>query len=161
MKPTETAHDPSDPDLKALHEYWAGKCGGRKMPSRSDIDPTEIPGLLPHVFIAEVHQPGRFRFRLVGTAICERWGENYSGKWLDELSLGEERDAVLQQYAHALQSAAPSYDSAEFTSEFGRYLNYRRLLLPLSCDGETPTMLLGAQKAMGVDGYLVPVPKWA
>jgi hypothetical protein len=155
---TEANHDP---DLTALHRYWTVKCAGRKMPRRSDLDPTEIPSLLPHLFITEVHFPLRFRFRLVGTAICERWAENYNGKYLDELSLGEERQAVLTQYELAARTAAPCYDSAEFTNELGRYLHYRRLLLPLSDDGETPTMLLGAQKAIGVDGYSVPLPKWA
>jgi len=158
MLTTET--DP-DPDLTALHEYWTGKCAGRKMPCRGDIDPTEVPTLLPHLFMVEIHAPLRFRFRLVGTAICDRWAENYQGKWLDELSLGEDREAVLRQYELAAKTAMPRYDSAEFTNEFGRYLHYRRLLLPLSDDGEIPTMLIGAQKAIGVDGYLVPLPKWA
>lgn len=158
---TLTTEATEDPDLTALCSYWAAKCAGRKMPRRSDIDPTEIPLLLPHVFITEVHQPLRFRFRLVGTAICDRWNENYSGKWLDELALGEDREAVLRQYERAWRSAAPSFDSAEFTNELGRYLHYRRLLLPLSDDGNTPNMLLGAQKAIGVDGYQVPLPKWA
>ena len=155
-----TCEAAQDPDLTALHEYWAGKCNGRKMPRRGDIDPTEIPSLLPHVFIAEIHHPLRFRFRLVGTAICDRWNENYNGKWLDELALGNERAAVMQQYDRAAASAVPQFDSTEFTNEFGRYLHYRRLLLPLSDDGNTPTMLLGAQKAIGVDGYSVPLPKW-
>jgi len=150
-----------DPVLAALHAYWAGKCAGRRMPRRSDIDPTEIPSLLPHLFIVEIHNPLRFRFRLVGTAICDRWAENYNGKWLDELSLGEERATVLRQYELAARSGQPRYDSAEFTNELGRYLHYGRLLLPLSDGGEVPTMLIGAQKAIGVDGYQVPLPKWA
>ena len=65
--------------LAGLLAYWRGKCAGRKMPRRSDIDPTEIPSFLPEVFIAEIHDPLRFRFRLVGSRICERWSENYTG----------------------------------------------------------------------------------
>jgi hypothetical protein len=69
-----------DPDLTALHAYWTGKCGSRAMPRRVDIDPTEIPSLLPHIFIVEIHPPLRFRFRLVGSAICERWGGEPHGQ---------------------------------------------------------------------------------
>jgi hypothetical protein len=150
-----------DRDLLALYEYWAGKRRGRTMPSRSDIDPAEILSLLPHLFIAEIHRPLRFRFRLAGTAICERWGENLTGKWLDELALDNERAAILKQYEIAAKTGMPRFDSEEFTNEHGRYLHYRRLLLPLSTDGNTPNMLLGAQKAIAVDGYQNPLPKWA
>jgi hypothetical protein len=146
-----------DPDLMALRAYWASKCGDATMPRRADIDPTEIPALLPYLCIAEIHQPQRFRFRLIGSAICRRWGENYTGKWLDEFDLAGERTAILEQYAAAAQSAKPRYDTAEFVNEHGRYLHYRRLLLPLSDDGTTPNMLLGAQKPIGIDGYRVPV----
>lgn len=70
-----------DEDLAALHGYWVAKCCGRAMPRRSDIDPSDIPSLLPHVLIAEIHRPLRFRLRLVGTAICRRWGEDPTGRW--------------------------------------------------------------------------------
>jgi hypothetical protein len=149
-----------DTDLTALLAYWTGKCGSRTMPRRADIDPTEIPSLLPYLFIAEIHHPLRFRFRLVGTAICQRWGENPTGKWLDELSFDGERQAVMEQYASVPQTSAPRFDVAEFVNERGRYLHYRRLLLPLSEDGRTANMLLGGQKAIGAEGYQVSVPKW-
>ena len=36
------------PDTIALYEYWRTKCGERRMPARSDIDPVEMPRqLLP------------------------------------------------------------------------------------------------------------------
>ena len=81
--PASTTTD--DPDLSALRAYWTGKCFGRAMPRRTDINPREIPSLLPHMMILEIHEPLRFCFRLVGTKICERWGDNHTGKWLDEL----------------------------------------------------------------------------
>ena len=35
-------------------EYWRGKCDGRAMPARADIDPLEIPRLLPYVYLVDV-----------------------------------------------------------------------------------------------------------
>ena len=50
-----------------LYRYWDGRRNGRRMPARRDIDPADIPGLLPHVSL--IHKPdGQFRFRLVGSA---------------------------------------------------------------------------------------------
>lgn len=150
----------TDTDLLILHAYWTAKRGSRAMPRRADIDPSEIRSQLPHVFLADIHHPLRFRFRLVGTAICARWGEDATWKFLDELDLDGERAKVLEQYASVVRTKRPSFDAEEFVNEHGRYLHYRRLLLPLSEDGVTPNMLFGGQKAIGIDGYQVPIPKW-
>jgi hypothetical protein len=150
----------SDPDLAALHAYWSGKCNDRAMPSRADINPSEIRLLLPDIFIMEIHRPLRFRFRLVGTRICERWHANNNGKWLDELDYDGVRETVLEQYASVARIGLPRCDIAEFVGGGGLYLNYRRVLLPLSEDGVTPNMLLGMQKAIGIDGYKIRIPRW-
>ena len=44
----------TDARLRALYEYWMEKRGDRAMPARADIDPTEIPDLLPIVGLADV-----------------------------------------------------------------------------------------------------------
>jgi hypothetical protein len=130
------------------------------MPQRADINPRQISSLLPHLMILDIHEPLRFRFRLVGTKICERWGENQTNKWLDELDFDGSREVLLAQYASVARTGVPQYGIDEFVNDAGRYLHYQRLLLPLSDDGHFPTMLLGMQKAIGLDGYQRSVPKW-
>jgi hypothetical protein len=149
-----------DPDLTTLFEYWTSKRAGRAMPRRSDINPGQIRSLLPNIFIMEIHYPLRFRFRLIGTMICQRWHEDNTGKWLDELDYDGSREVVLEQYATIARTGTPRCDIADFVGDKGRYLHYRRLLLPLSEDGIIPNMLLGMQKAIGLDGFKVAVPKW-
>jgi hypothetical protein len=150
----------SDPDLKALFAYWTSKLAGRAIPRRSDINPEEIRSLLPDIFIMDIHHPLRFRFRLVGTMICQRWHEDNTGKWLDELDYDGVRAMVLEQYVTVARTGAPRCDIADFVRDGGRHLHYRRLLLPLSEDGINPNMLLGMQKAIGLDGFQVSAPKW-
>jgi hypothetical protein len=149
-----------DPDLRTLYAYWASKCDNRAMPRRADINPREICSLLPDIFIVEVHHPLRFRFRLVGSMICKRWSQDNTGRWLDDLDYDGVLETVLEEYANVVRTGTPRCDIADFVGENGRYLHYRRLLLPLSEDGITPNMLLGMQKAIGVDGYNVRLPKW-
>jgi hypothetical protein len=43
--------------LRVAYAYWEAKRDGRLMPSRSDIDPTDIPKLLPYVTLIEVLSP--------------------------------------------------------------------------------------------------------
>ena len=39
-------------------QYWLEKKGDRPMPGRRDLDPIEMPGLLPHVILLDVlHDP--------------------------------------------------------------------------------------------------------
>ena len=150
-----------DQDLSALYAYWTRQRGGRAMPRRADIHPREIISLLPQIVLVDICQPLRFRFRLAGTAICYRWHADLTGKWLDELEFDGELETVLEQYASVAQTGIPRVDKEEFVNESGLYFHYRRLLLPLSQEGESPNMLIGIQKAIGIDGYMAAVPKWA
>src|SRR5215469_5086608 len=80
----------SHPTLVALHRYWDGKRGGRMMPSRRDLDPSEIVKLLPHIYMVDVlRDPLRFRYRLIGTAICAFLGRDYTGRAVDAATYGE------------------------------------------------------------------------
>jgi len=148
------------PELAALYKYWSLQRGSRPMPCRADIHPKGIKQLLPQVFIVEIVPPMRFRFRLAGSMICARWHEDLTGKWLDTLPFDGTLDAVLEQYASVARTSAPRLDNEEFVNEKGRYLHYRRLLLPLAEEGQAPNMLIGIQKAIGIDGYITKVPKW-
>src|SRR3546814_19599704 len=56
--------------LQRLFDYWDRIRGERAMPSRVDIDPTDIPDLLPDVALFDVEwEPLALRYRLVGTAV--------------------------------------------------------------------------------------------
>jgi hypothetical protein len=55
-----------DAHLRKALAYWLRKCGERHMPRRADIDPVEMPELLPYVRLADVVAPGQYRYRLVG-----------------------------------------------------------------------------------------------
>ena len=148
------AFDCNRPELEALYEYWRGKAGNRSMPARGDLDPVlDMPEITPHMWILDVeHDPIGLRYRLVGTQIVANYGTDLTGKRLDEIDLGADRDAILREYAATLESKVPRYSRHQIEiSETGRYLVYERLLLPLSDDGETVNMVLAA-------GFMLDIP---
>ena len=50
--------------LRQLFLYWDEKRGHRRAPSRDDIDPGEIVGVLPNVYLIDVEEePCRYRVR--------------------------------------------------------------------------------------------------
>ena len=72
--------------VRQLRDYWESKQCGRIAPARADIDPSEIKSLLPYLIITDLFSdPLRVRIRLAGTTVCEAFGFNVAGRWLDEL----------------------------------------------------------------------------
>jgi hypothetical protein len=131
-------------ELQALFDYWQRKRNGRFAPARADVVPTEIRALLPRLFIVElVGSPPRFRFRLAGTLVVERFGEEITGRYLDELDLDALNREIGADYMKTAESRAPVCSRWSYVKHDGTPLRYERLLLPLSSDGETVDMILG------------------
>jgi hypothetical protein len=56
--------------VKRLDSYWHSKATSDGIPTRNDIDPSELRDLLPCIIIAEIEQnPLRVRYRLCGSMI--------------------------------------------------------------------------------------------
>ena len=135
-------------DLRRLHRYWLSKRGGRAFPARADIDPTEIPTLLPHVLLVDVLDGGqRFRFRLVGTAVAR--GRDPTGRFLHEAApKGLYGHHIIALYNQAIQLGLPYYTEFSYESASrGGPASIRRLFLPLAEDGSEINMLLIGQVA--------------
>ena len=65
---------------KDLLAYWQSKHVDGKPPGRQAIDPiVEIPRLASHLILADVVPEG-YRYRLFGSAIVERHGEDMTGR---------------------------------------------------------------------------------
>lgn len=135
--------DITHPHLRDLYAYWQKKKAGRRLPARADVEPTEIPRLLPWIALVEITEnPQRFCFRLAGTQVENFYGAKVSGRWLDELDFSDQNAAIATQYAAAAQLGEPSVARFAFTKQDGRHIAYERVLLPLSSDGSKVDMLL-------------------
>ena len=138
------------PALRELHLYWVTKRGLRIAPSRAEMRPEEIAPLLPYVYIVDIiDRPRRFRFRLVGTRIVEGYGEDVTGRFLDEVDLGDKGSAIQAEYEKTANEQAPTAGSWNFSKKDGRELDYEHLVLPLSSDGRTIDMLFGGASIKG------------
>jgi len=136
----------NDPILGAALAYWRAKSGARAMPRRSDIEPTEIPRLLPNLQITEIVDGGkRIRYRLVGTAIVEAYANELTGKHYDEIFSGKRLRFIEAHYRTLCSEKRPILSRNRFFTDThidGRFCN--RLMMPLSADGETVNQCLTA-----------------
>ncbi len=145
-----------DPILTALFDYWQDKRADRCCPARGDIDPVDIPALLPHVVLVDLFESGRkIRFRLVGTMVA--FGKDPTGQFLHEAApKGLYGHHINALYGQAARLAEPLY--SEFAYSFDRSGGpqvIKRLFLPLSEDGTTPTMLLVGQIAVSTNRIVI------
>ena len=132
------------PTTVALYEYWLGKCAGRRMLMRSDIDPTNMPrGVLPGISLVDVVQDNRrYVYRLVGTGEVEVRGNDPTGKSVLEGFFAPTADDALACYNRVVSTRAPLLDPIPFTAAGGKYVTEETLFLPLSEDGINVSKIL-------------------
>lgn len=132
-----------DPILSAALAYWVRKRGARLMPSRRDIDPAEVPALLPHLQLIE-WVADRFRYRLIGTALVDAFGRDYTGVFVDELFEGPRAQLASEVYRVVRERRQPMFLRNRYFTVKNVDLIANRLYLPLSENADEVNMLLGA-----------------
>ena len=122
-----------DSRTKRLYEHWLAKKGNRRAPRREDFQPEDFPDLLSSVFLVDVvGNPRRFRLRLVGTSIVTEYGQELTGRYMDEIDFDGVLTKVLEAYEEATRDWVPVMHHVEFTKDDARHLTYERVILPLS-----------------------------
>ena len=128
-----------DPLHRQIYAYWQQKRRTRRMPSRADIDPTEIPRLLPNLLISEFvggSGSGRWRYRLAGTAVTAAFGCNPTGRYIDELIKGDYRAFIEQIHGRVRTERRALFCASEYAGARDLRMSAKRLLLPLTTDGQ-------------------------
>jgi hypothetical protein len=128
-----------DPLHRQIYAYWQQKRGSRRMPSRADIDPTEIPRLLPNLLISEYlgeGEAGRWRYRLAGTAVSAAFGRNPTGRYIDELTKGDYRAFIEHIHGMVREEQRALFCASEYMGARDLRMSAKRLLLPLTTDGQ-------------------------
>ncbi len=132
-----------DASLRRLYEYWLAKKQDRIAPARGDIDPGELREILPSLFLVEaVGSPARYRYRLVGTEVVKQFGEEITGRFMDQVDLDHVAGRVQAEYDEAATKREPIVSRWNYSKDGGRHVEYERLILPLSADGRVIDMFL-------------------
>jgi hypothetical protein len=139
---------PRDADLRTLHDYWLRKRGDRLMPSRADIDPAEFRKLLPYVVLYNVEGlGGPYTFRLIGGAVVQFVGRNFTGKPAGSEMQPAAAAAMTRLLDLVVTSRAPKFRIGRaFWWQKQDYRAYEAAFMPLAADGETVNMIFAAMK---------------
>lgn len=132
--------------IRALFNYWRSKCPEGGIPRRADIDPVDIPGLMPNLLIVDIERdPFRVRYRLVGTRIVEMTGFEFTGKYLDEIALDNFEGPFEECYRAACETKSAIMTRIKWSLSPDIVAEYDVCFLPLSDDGETVNMALSLE----------------
>jgi len=143
------------PVLYELWAYWRTQREGLRLPARHDIDPAEIPALLPHLQFVERVEDGEFRYRLTGGAVVDGFGVNPAGKLI--------RDVLAPRAspwrAGTIPRCGPA--AADLVAQplqgRGRLEQIvTRIILPLAADGKAVNALLLGQVFEGLSTFRAP-----
>ena len=128
--------------LKKMHAYWLSRGRDGRLPGRRDIDPLDFPWALGLVCLLEVmRSPMRFRYRVDGTIIADRHGEDFTGRTTDDVRPTFYADMLHQHFSEVVESRrATLYRIAIRHDEQAK--TYLRLAMPLADDGDTVNMIL-------------------
>lgn len=133
-----------DPLLRELYAYWRQKRAAHRMPRRRQIDPADVPRLLPHLAISEVIDAGRhFRYRLVGTAVARALGRDPTGDCIDAAASADTGDPIGELHRTVCRERVALFATNALTGRaHARHRVVRRLLLPLSEDDASVDQIL-------------------
>ncbi len=99
------------------------------MPQRSDIDPVEIPRLLPIALLADIAGSGP-RMRILGSEATAAYGAETRGQRAGDLRLGGFSQAWTEALSLAVDGGAPVAAAGHFDRD-GQWLEAQALLTPL------------------------------
>jgi hypothetical protein len=125
--------------VKEFHRYWLTRRGERRLPAKSDIEPTDIPHLLSGIVLLDVHaEPLDFEYRLIGDTIVTRLG-NLKGKRVREAALINVSSSAYKNYCRVIETGVPQFLEGVAVSAYreGRPVLMSRVHCPLSSDGRT------------------------
>ncbi len=129
--------------LQRLLEYWTARRDTRSAPRRCDVDPLEIPGLLPILNLLDVlRNPLRFRHRLVGTEVVERMGRDVTGRFVGEDLYGPATQEIFDSFARLTAEIRPFRRHSRLSWNGQQWLILEALELPLVGDDGTVEMIL-------------------
>ncbi len=134
------------PLLRRLLRDWGSWRRGRELPGRADFRPEDLRYVLGGVILLDVlHEPLRFRYRLIGSGLTLRRGLDLSGQLMDDHPNPEIRAVAIACNRTVVESRQPQVWHWRLPTVQGHRVAYEGVNMPLSADGRAIDMILVGQ----------------
>ena len=147
--------------LAALHahedifRYWKSLRRRGRLPSRADLDPAGLKRRLPTISLIDVlnehprNDASAFRQRLAGTELFTAYGEEITGRTLDDIYSASEAQYWAEHLSFVVDEKKPNVGLHSMAWRGAKSLSLFWLRLPLSSDGKRVDMILGHDALIG------------
>ena len=125
-----------------LFVYWSGLRKGQTLPSRRDVDPLDIPTLLPYIGLIDVLGGSRFRYRLVGTGINSLVAHDLTASEIMAPGANAHEANLVDLFAQCIERRSAVHSVGELAYPDGLSLNTWHLAMPLAGNGYDVDKLL-------------------
>lgn len=133
---------PDSAPLCAIHAFWQDRCRDGRLPCRGDMSPASLRPWIGHVSLVDVlHDPRRFRWRLIGSRIAETLGRDGTGLWFEELYRDQVLADYVRLYSAAVERRLPAFYQGDLEFLGKEFLRFRSVHLPLA-EGDDPVNML-------------------
>ena len=127
--------------LRAAVAYWSAIRGDRLFPSRNDLKPRDMGGLLPHMSLVKVIDGGAdFEHRIVGDAVVRAFSVPVQNRRFSEIALQAPRliEVSFGLFRKVVETRAPlAYLQRTQSDKFQLVCTLAEMvLLPLGCSDE-------------------------
>lgn len=122
-----------------LVSYWQGKCEGARLPSREDIDPTDLADLLRYLVFMDIVYDGkdiRLRYRMTGAAGVDLAQREVTGLWLHDLYTDKQVAYFVNLARSAIESREPVSFDTNMLSPGREFIEVSALGCPLASNGQ-------------------------
>lgn len=144
---------PMEPASCALIDYWHSIRGNDCVPSRMEFKPGDIPKLLPYICLLEYRNPGELIYRLVGSAIVDKTGTDYTGHNHLELVFSDKPENALERYQRLLTTPCGLYMRRGLRSRFEASFIAELVYLPLRDRHGKVRQIVGVASVVGEDDW--------
>lgn len=122
--------------VRAFEACWRrhSEASPGAIPTRSQINPAEITGVLPWLLVLEVLRHGNaldYRYRLAGTACTEIFGVDYTGRRLGEHLTPEGEEIRRREFANILESGKPIFSTTSLPVKSREFITVHRGVFPV------------------------------
>lgn len=138
----------ADPKFGSLLDYIAAKRRGRRWVARAEIDASDIPRLIPNLWMIEIEpRPAgdarpRLRVRLAGTQVERIYGRSLAGEFLENMAWGTHSARIFASLNRMADDGLGHYLDVSALIQPRLSRRVRRLGLPLSDDQARVSHLL-------------------
>ena len=142
-----------DAKFEQMIEYWESLRADDQLPRRDAFKPEKIHKLMPFVTILQAFSPDNVVWRLMGTAIAARIGQDMTGRNIFDYFDDEIRAFGIENMRRFLNQPCGCRTTSVNMSADGRLVLSHNLFLPIVGSSDPDTWMLNLSYIQKLEGY--------